>query len=184
MKRPLVLLLFLLPQALAGEIAIDAARRGPAIVVSAQADLHADVRTAWQVLTDYDRYASFIPDLTVSRVLSRGPGSAVVEQRGEARFLFLSYPLEVRLAVAETPYRSVRSRAIAGNFRELVGRYELEPTRGGLRLVYSGRMVLGEEPPGLVDVFVIRRNVARQFEALVREIDRRAAGGGAEIPKG
>jgi ribosome-associated toxin RatA of RatAB toxin-antitoxin module len=185
MKRLLALLMFLLPQALAaGEIAVDASRRGAAIVVSAHADLHADVRTAWRVLTDYDRYASFIPDLTVSRVVSRGPGSAVVEQRGEARFLFLSYPLEVRLAVAETPYRSVRSRAIAGNFRELVGRYELEPIGGGLRLVYSGRMVLGDAPPGLLDVFVIRRNVARQFEALVREIDRRAAGAGAEIPKG
>jgi len=183
MKRLLALLL-LLPQALAAdEIAVDAARHGAAIVVSAHADLRADVRTAWQVLTDYDHYASFIPDLTVSRVVSRGPRSAVVEQRGEARFLFLSYPLEVRLAVAEIPYRSVRSRAIAGNFRELVGLYELEPTPGGLRLVYSGRMVLGEEPPGLLDVIVIRRNVARQFEALVREIDRRAAGAGAETPK-
>jgi carbon monoxide dehydrogenase subunit G len=175
MQRLLALFL-LLPQALAaGGITIDAARRGDAIVVSARADLDADVHTAWQVLTDYDRYTSFIPDLTVSRVVSRGAGNTVIEQRGEASLLFLRFPLEVRLQVAETPYRSVESRGVGGTFREFVGRYELEPAGAGLRLVYSGRMVLGESPPGLLDLLVIRHNVARQFEALVREIDRRAA---------
>jgi hypothetical protein len=180
MARLLALLLFA-PYALAaGEIAVDAVRRGEAIEISAQADLHADVHTAWRVLTDYDRYASFIPDLAVSRVLARDVRTAIVEQRGEARFLFLRYPLEVRLAIAEVPYRSVRSRSIAGNFRELQGLYELEPFPGGLRLLYSGRMVLSEGPPGLLDLTVVRLNAARQFEALVREIDRRASG----APKG
>jgi hypothetical protein len=184
MTRLLVLLVVLPPAVAAADVAVDAARRGEAIVISAHADLRVDVQTAWRVLTDYDHYASFIPDLTVSRVVARGPDSAIVEQRGEAQFLFLRYPLEVRLAVAETPYRRVRSRAIAGNFRELHGLYEIEPMPGGLRLLYSGRMVLAEGPPRLVDVIAVRLNVARQFEALVREIDRRAAGAAAGTPKG
>jgi len=175
--RRLLALLLLAPHALAaGEIALDAVRRGEAIEISAHAELHVDVHTAWRVLTDYDGYASFIPDLRVSRVLERNARSAIVEQRGEARFLFLRYPLEVRLVVAEVPYRSVRSRSIAGNVRELQGLYELEPVPGGLRLQYSGRVVLSDGPPGLFDVTVVRLNAARQFEALVREIDRRAGG--------
>src|SRR5262245_64001974 len=173
----LLLLLTLVSHLLAlaaADVTVETVRRGEAIEVSAQADLHADVFTAWEVLTDYDRYASFIPDLAVSRVVTRDARSAIVEQKGEARLLALRFPLEVRLAVSETPYRSVRSRAIAGNFRELQGLYELAPIPGGLRLVYSGRMVLGEEPPGLIDATVVRLNVARQFEALVREIERRS----------
>lgn len=108
------------PQALAApDIAVDAVRRGEAIEISARAELRVNVETAWRVLTDYDRYATFVPDLAVSRVVMRDAQTAIVEQRGEARFLSLRYPLEVWLAVAEVPYRSVRSRAIAGNFREL-----------------------------------------------------------------
>jgi len=172
MWRVLIALL-LIPQALAaGEVAVDAARSGGAIDVSAHADLDVDVGTAWQVLTDYDRYASFIPGLAVSRVVTRDATSAIVEQKGEARFLFFRYPIEVRLAVAEVPLRSVTSHAIGGNLRELRGRYELEPLSRGVRLHYTGRIVLAEDPPGLIDVTAVRLNVARQFEALVHEIER------------
>jgi len=165
----------------AGDVAVDAVRRGSAIEISAHADLDTDARTAWQVLTDYDHYATFIPDLAVSRVVARDAGTAIVEQKGEARFLFFRYPLEVQLEVAEVPFRSVRSQAIGGNLRELRGRYEIEPLAGGIRLNYVGRMVLAEEPPRPWDLAAARLAIARQFEALVREIDRRSALGGGRM---
>lgn len=153
---------------------MDAVRRGDAIEVAAHAELTADVPTAWRVLTQYDRYASFIPDLALSRTMQRNGTTAIVEQKGEARFLFFRYPLEVRLEIAETPPRSVRSRAIGGNLRELSGHYQLVPSIDGSRLDYTGRIVLAEAAPHFVHITAVRLNIARQFEALVREIERQA----------
>jgi ribosome-associated toxin RatA of RatAB toxin-antitoxin module len=160
----------------AGEtVSVHAERRDDAFVVEAVAEFRADPRVAWQVLTDYDRYAEFIPDLRSSRVVGRSGAGAIVEQRGQAGFLFIRIPLEVRYLVEETPYRAVRSRAIGGDFREMEGVYELSPVPGGLRLAYSGRLVPGFMMPPLFGTMAVRLSVERQFGAMVREIVRRDA---------
>jgi ribosome-associated toxin RatA of RatAB toxin-antitoxin module len=172
----LLLALVLVPRAIAAtETTVETQRHGNAIEISARAEINASPETVWQVLTDYDHYTDFIPGLTVSRVLKRDQGSVVVEQKGEARFLVFSLPLEERLAVTEVPFRSVRSQATEGTLREMNGRYDLEPFSDGVRLTYVGRLVLAEEGPSFVDLIAVRLNVTRQFEALVREIDRRSA---------
>ena len=52
-------------------VTVEARREGDAVIVEAHALLHVDLETAWNVLTDYDRYAEFIPDLKSSRTVSR-----------------------------------------------------------------------------------------------------------------
>ena len=156
-------------------VAVHAERRDGAFVVEAAAEFSADSRIAWQVLTDYDRYAEFIPDLRSSRVVGRTDAGTLVEQRGEAGFLFIRIPLEIRYLVEETPYRVVRSRAVAGDFREMIGTYDLAPVPGGLRLTYSGRLVPAFMLPPLFGTMAVRLSVERQFGAMVREIVRRDA---------
>ncbi len=158
-------------------LSVQAQHRDGAFLVEAVAVFPADPRVAWQVLTDYDRYADFIPDLRSSRIVARSGSGTVVEQRGQAGFLFIRIPLEVRYLVEETPYRTVRSRAIGGDFREMDGRYELSPVPGGLRLTYSGRLVPGFMMPPLFGTTAVRLSVERQFGAMVREIVRRDAAG-------
>jgi len=94
--------------------------------------------------------AEYIAGLSHSRVLSRKGREVQVEQQGEARFLFLSYPLDVRLAVTEQPYERVSSRAVAGSFREMRNAYVLEAREGRVVLRYTGRLVPGFYVPPVV----------------------------------
>jgi carbon monoxide dehydrogenase subunit G len=176
-KRFAVALLWLLPAwpACAQEVSVETSRQGEFIIIEASADLQADVRTIWQVLTDYDHLSDFIPDMKSSRVLSRNADGVVVEQKGEFSFLFFSRPVEVQLVVVESPPRRVVSRAISGSFREMSGSYQLEPVPGGIRLLYSGRMVPDFDMPPLFGMMAVRIVAQRRFSAMVREIIRRAA---------
>lgn len=162
-------------QAASPEIVVEAARQGDAYVIAAHGDVVADAAVAWRVLTDYDRYAAFVPDLDASRTVSRSQDAAVVEQRGELRFLFIRFPLEVRYAVREQPPTVVESRATSGSFRELTGRYELRPNGAALRVVYSGRLVPNFAMPPLIGTIAVRMTVERQFAAMVKEIERQSA---------
>jgi len=159
----------------AGPIEVKAHREGEAVLVEASAQVHADPQLAWEVLTAYDRYAEFVPDLKSSRVLARAGGTTIVEQKGEARFLLFHFPLEVVLAVTEQPPNSVSARAISGNFREMTGVYQLTEDGDSLRLTYHGRLVPAFRLVPLLGVPALRAAVERQFTALVREIGRRAA---------
>jgi ribosome-associated toxin RatA of RatAB toxin-antitoxin module len=173
----LVLVLWMVLPAWAADsqaIRVEAHREGEAVLVNASARVSTDLARAWEVLTDYDRYADFVPDLKSSRVVSRTGNVAIVDQRGEAGFFWFHYPMEVQLEVTEAPFERVSSRALSGNFKELVGVYELAQESHGLRFLYSGRLVPAFRLPPLVGVAVLRAAVEKQFTALVREIHRRS----------
>jgi hypothetical protein len=159
----------------AADVAVVATRDGDVLQIEASADFEGTLGQTWQVLTDYDNLASFIPNLTVSRVIARARDSLTLEQKGEARLLFLSYPIEVRLVVTEVPQTRVVSRAVAGNFREMSGTYAVEASGSRVKLRYSGRLVPAFYVPPLIGTWVLRNNVETTFGALVDEIVRRQA---------
>jgi ribosome-associated toxin RatA of RatAB toxin-antitoxin module len=172
--RPFLLpLLALLVPAQAAEVTVHASRSGDVLQVEASAEFDGSLDNAWQVLTDYGRLAEFVPDLQASRVISRDRNAVVVEQKGEARLLFFSYPIDVRLAITEKPREQIVSQAIAGNFREMRSTYALEARQGRLFLHYSGRLEPDFYVPPLIGTYLLRRNVESMFRALVDEIERR-----------
>ncbi len=174
MARAFLLLpLVLFVSAQAAEITVQASRNGDALEVVAVAEFDGNLARTWQVLTDYGRLAEYVPSLEVSRVISRDRDSAVVEQKGAARMLFLSYPINTRLAVTEHPYKRVESRAIAGNFREMRNTYTLEQRQGRVLLRYTGHLVPDFFIPPLIGTLVLRHNVEETFRAMVEEIERR-----------
>jgi carbon monoxide dehydrogenase subunit G len=159
----------------AEDLGIDVERTGERFSVRAQATLAVPAELAWQVLTDYENLPRFIPGLTRSKVQQRGANRALLEQKGEARFLFFSFPIEVRVEVLESPHAWITSRAVGGNLKRMQGRYQLEPDGAGVRLSYAGELEPDFDLPPLIGPFVLRTMVEEQFTAMVVEIERRGA---------
>jgi hypothetical protein len=168
----LLTLLVLIRPAAAAEVTVNATRSGETLQVEASAEFEGSLSRAWQVLTAYGRFTAFVPDLHVSRVISRDRNQVLVEQKGAARLLFWSYPMDVRLAITEYPNERVESRSVAGNFREMENIYRLEMRSGHVYLQYSGRMVPDFYVPPLIGTFALQRNVESTFRALVDEMER------------
>lgn len=180
-RRARILLLLLLahtlgsaPAATVDRISVDTGGRGELITVTASADMQVDARTVWAVISDYDRLAEFIPDMRSSRVIRRDGDQVLVEQTGDFGFLFFRQPVEVRLAVRESPPGRIVAHAVGGNLQSMEGRYEVESLPGNqVRLSYSGRLVPGFQVPPFVSRIAVRSTMDRQFRALVQEIVRR-----------
>ncbi len=156
----------------AADINVHATRHGDSFEVDATAEIEADVADAWKVLTDYDRLGEFIPGMQESRVVSRDGSNIVVDQRGEAGWLFLSFPMRVRLAIEEWPYERIVSNAIAGNFKELRGVYYLEPRGAKLQLRYEGKFTPDFGFPPLLGTLIVRTTAEKRFSAMVHEIEK------------
>ncbi|MGC2519351.1 MAG: SRPBCC family protein [Burkholderiales bacterium] len=159
----------------AQQISIETSGHGDLVTVTASAELRVDARTAWNVISDYDHLAEFIPDMRSSRVVLRNGDGLIVEQKGEFGFLFFRQPVEVKLAVVEYPPQRIVARAVGGNLREMEGRYELENLPSGVRLSYFGRLVPEFSLPPIIGRMVVRSVLAKQFTAMVKEILRRDA---------
>lgn len=157
-------------------VLVSAERIGDLFHVHAQATLQAPLAVVWGTLTDYERQPEFIPGLHRSRILGRNGATTTVEQSGEARFLFLTLPIEVTTESTErAPVLEVRR--VGGSLRHLQGRYETEvvgdrPQRTRLR--WDGTIALDLNLPTRVAEVMVRRQLQAQFEGMLREIERRA----------
>jgi len=176
--RVVVFVLAVVPAlpAIAATIAVDAERRGDNIEIHASAELKSDAATAWRVLTDYEHYPEFISDLRVSRVVSRQGQTVVVEQSGDATLWLLRIPLDITFEITETPPNALKSRGVAGSLRAMSSGYLLTPVPQGVRLEYEGHVVPGFELFAPFELAAVRQSIARQFQALADEIERRSAG--------
>lgn len=162
--------------ATAQQISIETGAEGDAVTVTASAQMQVEPRTVWSVISDYDHLADFIPDMRSSRVIQRDGDQILVEQTGVFGILFFQQPVEVKLAVVEYPMRRIVAHAVGGNVKEMDGRYELESLPAGtIRLSYFGRLVPDFPIPPILGTMLVRRLLARQFTAMVREIVRRDA---------
>lgn len=173
-----------------GVAQVDVALDGETYVVHATAQVAADQRVVWETLTDYERLREFVPGVTRARVLARVGNQLTIEQVGVFSVFFVDLPVQVRLAVQHTPYSTVLARMAVGavdtgesTLRSFTGRYGLTPVRvlhrPGVRLDYDARFELAQPLPALVGslfgVGAVRRTMREQFEAMLREIERRQA---------
>ncbi len=159
----------------ADEVSVESTRRDEALEVVCRALLDAPLDLVWQTLTDYSRLAEFIPGMRRSRVIERRGAVAVVEQLGDAGFLFFSFPLEVTLASTERPPYVLEVSLLKGNLKRLEGAYRIEPRDGGRILLTWNGVVEALSMPPLLGELVMRSNISDQFHGMVREIERREA---------
>jgi len=155
--------------------------------VHASAQLAAGQRVVWDALTDYERLREFVPGVRRARVLERQGNRLLLEQSGVFSLLFFELPVQLRLDVVHLPYSTVIAQlapAEAGgdsSLRSFSGRYRISSGDGlppaVVQLDYDARFELAAPLPPLVGplfgVAAVRQTMRAQFEAMLREIERR-----------
>lgn len=147
--------------------------------VSATAFVRATPPQVWMVLTDYERLPDFIPDLVASKVVSRGPREATVEQRSQTGILFVTQNVRMLVHIEEQPHSAINVTLIEGDMRQYVAHWALTPaTQDGMtgtRLTFTGALEPVFSLPPLLGRSIVQANVKKMVEAVVAEIERRGA---------
>ena len=104
-----LVLLAVASSAAAVDVDVSVRRTGEALVIDASARLDADSATAWRVLTDYERYADFVPGMRSSHVVGRQGSSVTVVQSAEAPAWLMRVPFDVVYTITELPPDRIES---------------------------------------------------------------------------
>ncbi len=157
----------------ADEVAsVGVKRVGKGYEVSACATTTAGAELTWQVLTDFDHLSDFVPDMSLSRVIS-APGEPLrVEQQGIWHALFFRHRVEVVFAIELGPPRAITFRAVDGNLRPMWGHLRLT-ARPDCRIEYQARSTPDFWIPPLIGPVLIRSQVREQLDGVLSEIRRR-----------
>jgi len=142
--------------------------------ILAYIDVPADLQAAWQVLTDYNKLAEFVPDMESSRILSK-PGEAIkVYQRGKKSWLLIDMPLELVFRMDETHPSRIRFSLVSGNISDMYGEWRLSTFGQGVRIKYTAHMKPGLFSPRVPgDSLLIESDIDNMMQAIGQEILRR-----------
>lgn len=163
----------------AAQLTVQVARQEGAFQIEAGLVVAVARRVAWNVLSDYDNLARFVPGMRSSRIVS-GPGEPLLlEQKGESGLLLFKVPIEVVSRVEEAPFDTIRFQSVGGNLKNQKGEWALATHDHGTRVSYRADISPGFSLPPLIGPAVVGRDVRLMLEAVEREMLRRA---GAPIP--
>lgn len=119
------------------------------------------IERVWQVITDYEHLADFVPNLTTSRLLSNDEGRIRLEQIGTECFLKFKFCARVVLDMTEQFPHEVGFSMQEGDFRQFKGSWKLEPSEDNrsTRLCYD----LAVKPPRAMPAALIEHHIRQSL---------------------
>ena len=118
-----------LAPAQAAEMQTRVRQDGNWLMVDGWLAVNVDATLAWQVLTDYERFPSFVPGIHSNRVLAADNGRKLVEQQGEMLVGSLRMPYGGQMQIQETRGQGLDIRFISGLFKDVQGEWRIEPRK-------------------------------------------------------
>ncbi|MEN9203229.1 MAG: SRPBCC family protein [Thermostichus sp. DG02_3_bins_51] len=139
----------------------------------------AERERVWQVLTDYDHLAEFVPNLVESRVIGYEKGCKLIRQVGSQKLLFAKFSATVVLAVEEIFPQQLRFQKVEGDFLIFEGFWDLSvrvsrtesflPTQQTL-LTYH----LQVKPPRRMPIGMVERRIRQDLAVNLQAIRERS----------
>jgi carbon monoxide dehydrogenase subunit G len=157
------------------EIVVNLRKSGEAFVVEARLDIPVPVRSAWEVITDFDNMTKILNNLTSSRIISRNGSSLNVAQEGVAHYGIFSYSFASEREIRLEPMTRILARQLTGTAKHFESEMELSASDRGTRLRYSAQIVPDSGFARAFGASFIEHEVEEQLTAMATEMLRRQA---------
>lgn len=141
--------------------------------ISAKICIPHPVEQVWQILTDYNRLADFIPNLAESRQIEHPQGGIRIEQIGTQALMRLKFCARVVLDMVEQFPHQIDFQMVEGDFKTFCGYWALQPTESGAstELCYTVAILPARAMPiGLIER-KLKTNLATNMIAIRQRAD-------------
>ena len=155
--------------------AVQVQMRGETVVIDVDMPVPAVPAIAWAVMTDYEHMASFLSNLTSSKVVERRGETLHIAQSGRTKIAFMTFSFSAVREVELSPMKEIRSSLVSGDFKSYASTTRLVDVAQGVRIVHHGEYVPKAWLPPMVGVAVIESETRKQFEEFAAEMLRRHA---------
>ena len=144
-----------------------------AFMVDALIDVPVPLEIAWGVLTDIDNTASFLEDMTFSKIISRTGDTLIARQDGVARFGLLSFDFVTEREVHLEPMTRITTKQISGSFKRMRSEATFVAIEQGVQIRYTAEIEPHSRWALMFGEPFVRREVNGQFVQMTREMLRR-----------
>lgn len=152
---------------------LDVTFDGEVYVVNAVFYAPAPQAVAWDVLTDFDRLAKWVPHVADSKILKREETVLTVEQHGVAKYGAASFPYTTERKIELKPPAGIKTTQLKGSMRRVESTIMLEADGKGTRILYHLEIVPSVFAGAVMSKKFVEHEITEQFTAIVGEMSHR-----------
>lgn len=134
-----------------------------------------DVNTTWKVLTDYNNFANFFPNVAASKVLKSNGNQKVFEQTNVVGVWFFTKKYVLEIATQESYPQQIGFKIVKGELDTLEGTWELKSLSPKQTLIIYRVKVEPREGANRNQFFdIYEKSLYKTLKALDREVIKRS----------
>lgn len=138
--------------------------------ISASILIEQSIDRVWQIITDYDHLADFIPNLAKSRRIAHPAQGIRIEQIGAQNFLNFKFCARVVLDMIEQFPNRLDFQMVEGDFKSFGGSWQLEEAPDATKLIYTVTVL----PPRTMPIALIERRLSSSMVVNLEAIRQQA----------
>ena len=136
---------------------------------------------AWQVLTDYESFAEFLPGVINSELIESNGDRKIFEQTNKVKTFVFSVESRVKIATVEFYPKQIVFEAIDGDLKSLNGQWLLEPVSpypsappDRVLITHKVRVKPAEAPSDGIFFGIYENRLKETLKAIQQEIEKRS----------
>ena len=134
-----------------------------------------DINTAWEVITDYNNFARFLPNVASSKIITEENDRVVFEQVNVVDLWLFEQEFQVEIEANKKKPTQIDFKIVDGDLKKLVGRWEISDFESD-RVMVSHKVEVepgsNTEKPFFYGVY--ESSLEDTLKAIALEIDRRS----------
>ncbi|MEM6612830.1 MAG: SRPBCC family protein [Cyanobacteria bacterium P01_C01_bin.72] len=134
-----------------------------------------DITAAWEVLTDYDNFEQFLPNISASKIIESVENRVVFEQVNLVDLWLFQQEFIVQIEALKSKPNKVDFKIVDGELKKLVGRWQIEETSPGKILIsHAVEVEPGSDTEKPFFYGVYESSLEETLKAIATEITRRS----------
>lgn len=134
-----------------------------------------DMNEAWAVLTDYNNFKEFLPNITESKIIKEDGERIIFEQVSLVDLFLLSKQFTIQIAANKTYLEKIDFEMVKGDLGDLQGRWEIEKLPSN-RVLITHRVTVAPKSKSEEAIFygIYESSLEETLQAIAVEIGKRS----------
>lgn len=134
-----------------------------------------DLETAWEVLTDYNNFQEFLPNISDSKIITENAELTIFEQTNVVDLLLLTKQFTVQIAATKNYPQKIDFEIVEGDLKQLQGSWEVKALPDD-KILVTHRVSVAPKTKGEEAIFygIYESSLEETLTAIAAEITKRS----------
>lgn len=140
-----------------------------------QVETSGNINTAWQVLTDYDNFERFMPNIASCKIISSKGDRILFEQVNVVDLWLFKQKFTVQIEAIKSKPNQIDFKIVNGDLKKLIGQWQIKAISPGKVLVsHAVEVEPGDKTEKPLFYGVYESSLEETLKAIAQEITRRS----------